>query len=278
MRPGYSEPIKMHVNGWGDYLFKSTFFDQTLNGGQGALRTPTLDELKTRLNNYRWVSIADAQRLHQNLGIPFWFEELAVPANLLIRNAAWTVLDSRDGPGFGGIQISRAVGFVNQDNGQWVLDSDANGAIRANVDPVDYCCYFMSWGSNPGVQVLYDADYGELHERFYVGEDLPVPATQLIRANKYYLYRRYGGRQARSVVFPRNYADFERNYDSTIVRYFAPGGFQHIPRVAVEHEEGLPAEVTDLGSEHLPLNPDESVITTTFENGQLSIYPYGEAF
>lgn len=272
----YQDPHKMHECGWGDYLFANSEWDQSLFNGTGGYRTPSLQELKDRIDNYRWLTIDDAKALHQVLGIPFWFEELSVPCQLLIRDASWTALDSRDGGFGGGQQLSRAVGFVNHPDGDWVLDNDAGNSIRGNLDQVNYCLYVMGWDS--GIMVLYDADYGELQQRFYQNDNLPVPATQLIRSNKYYLWRSYGGPNARCVIYPRNYADYARNYDSSFLRYNAPGGFAHIPRRAVDGLEDGDPEVSDLRANHIILNPDEAIITTEMENGIFSVSPYVTPF
>jgi hypothetical protein len=274
----YGDPHKMHECGWGDYLFANSEWDQSLFDGTGGYRTPSLQELNHRINNYRWLTIDDARALHQALGIPFWFEELAVPCQLLIRNANWTALSSRGG-GFGGGQLlSRAAGFVNRPEGAWVLDNDAGSSIRGGLEQVDYCLYTMGWGSDSGILVLYDADYQELQERFYQNDGLPVPATQLIRSNKYYLWRSYGGPNARCVIYPRNYADYERNYDNSLIRYLAPGGFAHIPRRAVNGLEDGDPQVIDLRANHIIGNPDEAIITTDIENAVFSIYPYSTPF
>ena len=224
----------------------------------------------------------DAQRYHASLGIPFVFEELSVPLKFRIEDADFTELDRETflgSGGQGGLFLSRAAGFVNDEGGEWVISPDAASgpadhqvhAIQSDVGQTDYCLYQYGYGGDGSshTQVLLDANYGKgLHERFYSGDICPVTPTQAIRSNRVYLYRRYGASAARAVVYPRNYAKYVKNFDGDLITYNAPGGWSHIPRTAITSLEDGEPDVTDLTA-------DENLIATLIENGVLEIVRVG---
>lgn len=255
---GRTDPRKMYDEQWGSYLFSSGFLT-------GISLAQMLDFFA---NGYRWLSVADGRDLMGALGIPFLHEELSVPCRLEIADADWQVVDGSGGPGEE-FCLSRVFGLVNDPNGLWAFEPDAPGgsgpqAIRTDLGQVMGCL------KRPGGK-LWEANFGqETQTRLYV--DAPVPATQLWVANKAYLYKRYGGRPGRAIVYGRNYADYDRGsgndgkpgWIDSVLRYNAPGSAaEKIPRVSVEgYDEQV--EVTEfLG--------DEVLVQTSLPNGVMEM-------
>jgi hypothetical protein len=212
------------------------------------------------LDDYRWVTIADAQAVFAALGIPFTMVETVCPASLIVADATITKI-AGDGTsdGIGNWTPARCASWVNDPDGDWVYDADAPGSvgqvIRSDVSRVNFFCGYSGWGSGT---VRLKLDFGGRPEsRWYDPGPQPVFNTQCDRANSHYLYRNYNGPPFKVVIFPRNYAKCSPKADAGQPN----GGYGvigFVPRVAVDDLEGDPPEVTT-GTTN-----GETMITTTF--------------
>jgi hypothetical protein len=191
---------------------------------------------------------------------------------------------------------SRAVGLVAAADGDWVFDPDTSvpdtwystqpvPIIRANVDPVDYCwSWLWTWAADGSSQtgLLAAADYGALNRRLR-SDTCPLTPAQLLPANPVYLFRRYGSAPVRVIQWPRNYADYQRNFDNSIERVWEGAGWgwppvpqskpDRIPRI-VRLLEDLGPVVQEIHVDDNGSRVDEALITTTLEQAQLEIIPF----
>jgi len=227
---------------------------------------PNADAIDT---NYRWISIADAQALHASLKIPFTGPEgLAVPMRLKVVMGTPTMIN---GPG----QLANnlpaplnAAVWVNEADGDWVIDPDVIGRvgpiIRADVTQTDFVNpNFMYNGlgeDNVSVRIVFGND---VETRLYVTGDMgeyKSLVAQYIPGNRFYIYRRIGDGipQARIVVWPRNYIDYERFTNKELAG--------HIPRIGKEDIENPTPTVfqTFAGT--------EITISTEYENAEITVW------
>jgi hypothetical protein len=236
------------------------------------------------VDNYRWVTIADAQALYARLGARFRMCETVCPGTFLIQDATVELIGGTAGlvGSEGGRFETRAMGWWNDASGDWVfspdscsqygLVGDTTGIImRSNVSRTDYALganfdygiFRLSFGAVGLDQRMYQVGVG--------GGGPPTGLMQMIVANRFVLYRRYGMAPATAVIWPRNYCDWERDVssraeDAAARMVLDGGGFRTIQRIARSNLEGVNPEMYDLEG-------DEQVITTGLGNGMLVIWP-----
>jgi len=230
------------------------------------------------ITDYRWIDITQAQALHTALGIPFVFNETAIPSTLQINGDAFTFVQLDSNAAGSGITDwtpnGRAFGWVEDSSGEWVFDVETN-VIRNEIEETDY--NVQLYGDATPESKLYNVNFGDLAQRLFIGLESYFPTgirgTQLILAHKYVLYRKYGDCDASCIIFPRNYADFQpRDWTDSIVNYGAKGTFGNVilPRVSVEVEDISP-DVQDL-------REDEAIIQTDIENAIFQIVKHAKPF
>jgi len=211
-------------------------------------------------NDYRWVTIADAQAVFAALKIPFVFQELAVPLRLVMADATLSHASVTGGALSGyGYPLARIAGWVNDATGEWVrdatdttrdLDPDVvQPVIRADDSKVDIC-----------IQDATVTDFGGGLERNIWSGEL-VRQCQGLMGHQAYLYRRYGSAPVKFALYGKNYANFSpRNggYPGDLLKY--------VPRVAVGGLDGTFQLVDGTSA-------NEIAVTTTLENAVMIVWP-----
>jgi hypothetical protein len=235
------------------------------------------------VDNYRWITITALAAYFASKGLPFVFEELAVPCNFVLETATAGKIGTPGNTALGGswgvcsvrmanfIQIPSAI-----EDSDWVFDPE-NNIMRAGaaLEATDYSIAMLGAGDGSfGDYGLYKIEWSDAMAArlYYVDANALsyISPAQAIKANYAMLYRRYGGRPGKAIFWPRNYVDYVRNQSSTYANaaarwILASYLWDTLDRVEVDDLEGSDIEAT-------PLTEDETIFACPFENAEMRVW------
>lgn len=249
-------------------------------------------------DNVRWLDFDAGKSIASQMGVPFYYQDLALPLAFdYVQTPTATNLNNDNSGYFGGstLYACSALGWYNDPNGEWVCNGDdgltappSGGfdvifALRADISPIVKLQAVMG-GIGGNLASLIEFDYGRLPEKWdnSIGSYMPfiadypyctVGKTGINQqhdawGNQAYLYRHYGPDggvfRGRALIWPRNFADWQRNHVTTVnlhgeflnfLNYPTTDAWFSIPRNVSNGISGPPRPIS--------FTEDETIISAT---------------